>query len=108
MGDACRTFDTPVTGGNVSFYNENPEGAVYPTPTIGMLGIVEDIETGIVTVPFRETADAVYLLSPAGWTHREDINGSEYLARRHGLVRGGARICCWKKKRRCRRRCCTL
>ena len=90
MGDACRTFDTPVTGGNVSFYNENPEGAVYPTPTIGMLGIVEDVDTGVVTVPFREAGDVVYLLSPADWAHREDINGSEYLARRHGLVRGGA------------------
>src|SRR6476619_7520673 len=41
MGEACRKFDTPVTGGNVSFYNQNPEGPVYPTPTIGMVGLVE-------------------------------------------------------------------
>ncbi len=42
MGEACRKFDTPVTGGNVSFYNQHPDGAVYPTPTIGMVGLLED------------------------------------------------------------------
>jgi phosphoribosylformylglycinamidine synthase len=42
MGDACRKFNTPVTGGNVSFYNQHPEGAVYPTPTIGMVGVLDD------------------------------------------------------------------
>jgi phosphoribosylformylglycinamidine (FGAM) synthase-like enzyme len=40
MGDACRKFNTPVTGGNVSFYNQNPDGPVYPTPTIGMVGLL--------------------------------------------------------------------
>ena len=44
MGDACRKFDTPVTGGNVSFYNQNPDGAVYPTPTIGMVGVLDDMD----------------------------------------------------------------
>jgi len=44
MGDACRKFNTPVTGGNVSFYNQNPEGPVYPTPTIGMVGIIENMQ----------------------------------------------------------------
>src|SRR6476661_3762770 len=43
MGEACRKFDTPVTGGNVSFYNQNPDGPVFPTPTIGMVGLVEDL-----------------------------------------------------------------
>jgi len=90
MGDACRAFDTPVTGGNVSFYNENPEGAVFPTPTIGMLGIVEDVQRDATTIPFRRVGDEIYLLSPAAWQHRDDINGSEYLARIHGLVKGGA------------------
>ena len=42
MGEACRKFDTPVTGGNVSFYNQNPDGAVYPTPTIGMVGLLDN------------------------------------------------------------------
>jgi len=52
MGDACRAFDTPVTGGNVSFYNESPEGAVFPTPTIGMLGLVDDVEAHTTTFDF--------------------------------------------------------
>lgn len=43
MSDACRKFDTPVTGGNVSFYNQAPEGPVYPTPTIGMVGMIKEI-----------------------------------------------------------------
>ena len=90
MGEACRALGTPVTGGNVSFYNENPDGAVFPTPVIGMLGVVEDIRTDVLTAPFRETGDAIYLLSPAGWTHREDIRGSEYLAARRELTSGGA------------------
>ena len=44
MGEACRFFDTPVTGGNVSFYNESPNAAVYPTPTIGMVGLIENLK----------------------------------------------------------------
>ena len=44
MGDACRVLNTPVTGGNVSFYNESPDHAVYPTPTIGMVGLIEDMD----------------------------------------------------------------
>ncbi|MEX2401444.1 MAG: phosphoribosylformylglycinamidine synthase subunit PurL [Rhodothermales bacterium] len=90
MGDACRRFNTPVTGGNVSFYNENPDSAVFPTPTIGMLGIVRNVETDVTTVPFKVEGDDVYLLSPADWVHRDDLNGSEYLARVHGMTRGGA------------------
>ena len=90
MGEACSTFETPVTGGNVSFYNENPEGAVFPTPTIGMLGIVEDVRRDTTTVPFKNEGDAVYLLSPASWVHREDIGGSEYLAFVHGRTAGDA------------------
>ena len=63
MGDACRVFGTPVTGGNVSFYNENPDSAVFPTPTIGMLGVVEDVDRDLTTiVPSGEGHD-VWLLS---------------------------------------------
>ncbi|MCB2204252.1 phosphoribosylformylglycinamidine synthase subunit PurL [bacterium] len=85
MGEACRVFDTPVTGGNVSFYNENPTGAVYPTPVIGMLGLIEDLDhiTGSV---FTAEGDAVILLG----TTRNEICGSEYLAQRHGIVAGDA------------------
>ncbi|HUB61920.1 MAG TPA: phosphoribosylformylglycinamidine synthase subunit PurL [Puia sp.] len=74
MGDACRRFDTPVTGGNVSFYNQNPDGAVYPTPTIGMVGLLEDVEEKM-TLDFKAEGDVIYLLGEI----REDIASSEYL-----------------------------
>jgi len=74
MGEACRKFSTPVTGGNVSFYNQNPEGPVYPTPTIGMVGVVENIKTKI-TLDFKEEGDVIYLLGEI----TNDINCSEYL-----------------------------
>lgn len=74
MGEACRKLDTPVTGGNVSFYNQNPDGPVYPTPTIGMVGLLEDI-TKKMTLDFKEEGDIIYLL---GVTNN-DINCSEYL-----------------------------
>jgi phosphoribosylformylglycinamidine synthase subunit PurL len=90
LGDACRALNTPVTGGNVSFYNENPEGAVFPTPTIGMLGVVSDVEKHLTTAAAKSPGDGVYLLSPAGWRSRNDIGGSEYLATIHGLTAGDA------------------
>jgi phosphoribosylformylglycinamidine synthase II len=74
MGDACRKFDTPVTGGNVSFYNQNPDGAVYPTPTIGMVGLLENPEDRI-TMDFKQAGDVIYLLGSS----KNDINSSEYL-----------------------------
>ncbi|MCZ8343283.1 MAG: phosphoribosylformylglycinamidine synthase subunit PurL [Leptospira sp.] len=49
LGDACRFLDLPVTGGNVSFYNESPEGPVFPTPTIGMVGVIDDVAKGLNT-----------------------------------------------------------
>lgn len=78
MGDACRRFDTPVTGGNVSFYNQSEEGPVFPTPTIGMLGIVEKMENRM-TLDFKKDGDLIFLL---GESHN-DINSSEYLVRWH-------------------------
>jgi phosphoribosylformylglycinamidine synthase subunit PurL len=90
MGEACRAFGTPVTGGNVSFYNENPEGAVFPTPTIGMLGLVEDVTAHATTADFKREGDVVVLLSPSGWAHREDLGASEYLSHIHGMVAGDA------------------
>ncbi len=83
MGEACRALKTPVTGGNVSFYNENPEGAVYPTPTIGMLGVIDDLSR-ITRSAFRNAGDAVVLLG--NW--REEVGGSEYLAAVHEKVAG--------------------
>ncbi len=74
MGEACRTFNTPVTGGNVSFYNQNPEGPVYPTPTIGMVGLLENIKNKM-TLDFKKEGDVIYLLGEI----TNDINCSEYL-----------------------------
>jgi phosphoribosylformylglycinamidine synthase II len=76
MGEACRKFDTPVTGGNVSFYNQNPDGPVNPTPTIGMVGLLEDIREKM-TLDFKEEGDIIYLVGNA----TNDINSSEYLHR---------------------------
>jgi phosphoribosylformylglycinamidine synthase subunit PurL len=74
MGEACLKFDTPVTGGNVSFYNQGPEGPVYPTPTIGMVGLLDDIR-GKMTLHYQQVGDPIYLLG----TSVNDINSSEYL-----------------------------
>lgn len=83
MGEACRFFNTPVTGGNVSFYNESPDRAVYPTPTIGMLGLVEDL-SHITTSYFKDEGDLIYLLGE----NREEIGGSEYLKVVHKTIAG--------------------
>ncbi|MCX6311821.1 MAG: phosphoribosylformylglycinamidine synthase subunit PurL [Bacteroidetes bacterium] len=74
MGKACLKFKTPVTGGNVSFYNQSSyEGPVFPTPTIGMLGIVRD-KKHITTLGFKNEGDSIYLIGRS----RNDINSSEY------------------------------
>jgi len=80
MGDACRRFDTPVTGGNVSFYNQNPDGAVYPTPTIGMVGVLENVKDKM-TLDFKSEGDVVFLLG----TSRADIGSSEYVHKILGI-----------------------
>ncbi|HEV8080555.1 MAG TPA: phosphoribosylformylglycinamidine synthase subunit PurL [Chitinophagaceae bacterium] len=74
MSEACAKFDTPVTGGNVSFYNQSPSGPVYPTPTIGMVGILDDIDDKM-TLNFKTPGDVIYLLGES----KNDINSSEYL-----------------------------
>jgi phosphoribosylformylglycinamidine synthase len=74
MSEACMKFDTPVTGGNVSFYNQSPSGPVYPTPVIGMVGLLEDYENKM-TLDFKNPGDVIYLLGK----NTEDFNCSEYL-----------------------------
>jgi phosphoribosylformylglycinamidine synthase len=74
MGAACRAFNTPVTGGNVSFYNQNPDGPVFPTPTIGMVGILENISEHL-TLHFKKDGDLIFLLGKLV----NDIACSEYL-----------------------------
>jgi phosphoribosylformylglycinamidine synthase len=85
MGEACRTFETPVTGGNVSFYNQYSQNGetlpVYPTPTIGMLGLLDDYDQ-LMTLDFKNEGDVIYLLG----TSRDDLGSSEYLRTVHSVA----------------------
>ncbi|HEY5536292.1 MAG TPA: phosphoribosylformylglycinamidine synthase subunit PurL [Ignavibacteria bacterium] len=85
IGDACRFLGTPVTGGNVSFYNLSKDYAVFPTPVIGMLGLIEDYRK-TVTSNFKKTNDLVYLLG----NKNSEIGGSEYLNLIHNILKGDA------------------
>ncbi|MBK1441423.1 phosphoribosylformylglycinamidine synthase subunit PurL [Parapedobacter sp. ISTM3] len=81
MGEACLKFQTPVTGGNVSFYNQSPDGgSVFPTPTIGMLGLLPDV-SNLMTLDFKAEGDYIYLIGES----RNDIASSQYLASYHGV-----------------------
>lgn len=80
---SCKAFGTPVTGGNVSLYNESPAAAIYPTPTVGMVGLLEDIEKRVPSF-FQSEGDLVFL---AGDTF-EEIGGTQYLMIQHGLKKG--------------------
>jgi phosphoribosylformylglycinamidine synthase len=84
MTKSCLKFNTPVTGGNVSFYNqtalEGKEVPVFPTPTIGMLGIVEDKER-VMSLDFKGKSDLIFLLGES----KNDISSSEYLASYHNF-----------------------
>ncbi|MCB2198107.1 phosphoribosylformylglycinamidine synthase subunit PurL [bacterium] len=83
MGEACRALNTPVTGGNVSFYNESPTGAVFPTPVIGIVGLAEEIEKTVGMGATRE-GDAVFLIGAdaTSWA------GSEWQVMQHGQPYG--------------------
>lgn len=83
MGEACKIFETPVTGGNVSFYNQDPERAVFPTPTIGMVGLVEDIDH-ITTQWFKNDGDAILLIGK----NEEHLGASEYLHTIYNINKG--------------------
>ena len=83
MKDACEAFETPVTGGNVSFYNETDGRAIYPTPVIGMVGVIDDASK-IVGQTFRNEGDDIVLLGE----NTEEIGGSEYLYVTKRLVAG--------------------
>ena len=83
IGAACRALDIPVTGGNVSLYNETEGRAILPTPVLGVVGLIEDAAT-VVGKSFRAEGDAVVLLG----TGHGELGGSEYLKIIHGLVRG--------------------
>ncbi|MHB1224006.1 MAG: phosphoribosylformylglycinamidine synthase subunit PurL [Gemmatimonadaceae bacterium] len=88
MGEACTVLQTPVTGGNVSLYNESPTGAVYPTPVVGMVGLIEDV-SHVTPSGFQRTGDAIVLLGEP----TDELGGSEYLARIHDIVAGAPPRC---------------
>jgi phosphoribosylformylglycinamidine synthase len=83
MADACRLFETPITGGNVSFYNETDGTAIYPTPVIGMVGVIERLDH-ITTYEFKDEGDAILLLGE----NTGEMGGSEFLYALHGEVAG--------------------
>ena len=85
IAEACRALDVPITGGNVSLYNETDGRAIYPTPVIGVVGLLEDASR-VLTRTFKGSGDAVILLGE----DRGELGGSEYLKTVHGLVRGDA------------------
>jgi phosphoribosylformylglycinamidine synthase II len=85
LAEGCRALDIPITGGNVSLYNETDGKAIYPTPIIGVVGVIDDA-TRVMTRTFKREGDSVVLLGD----DRGELGGSEYLRTVHGLVRGDA------------------
>jgi phosphoribosylformylglycinamidine synthase subunit PurL len=83
IGEACRALDVPITGGNVSLYNETDGQAIYPTPVIGVVGLLEHADR-VVSRRFQRAGDAIVLLGEG----RDELGGSEYLNVVHDLVRG--------------------
>jgi phosphoribosylformylglycinamidine synthase II len=83
IAKACHSLNTPVVSGNVSFNNENPRGSVDPTPVVGMVGLIKD-RSKIVTQYFKEPQDLILLLGK----NKQELGGSEYLKKIHGLKKG--------------------
>ncbi|MDR5658592.1 phosphoribosylformylglycinamidine synthase subunit PurL [Serpentinicella sp. ANB-PHB4] len=83
ISEACRELDTPVISGNVSFYNETETKAIYPTPIIGMVGVLDDVEKAC-TSDFKDEGDVILLVGET----KDELGGSEYLSRIHGLETG--------------------
>ena len=95
LAEACEFFDAPVVSGNVSLYNETPDGSIYPTPTIGMLGILDDVDKRCSS-EFKGAGDVIALISgyradfddKPGVCELESLGGSEYLKTVHGVIAG--------------------
>jgi phosphoribosylformylglycinamidine synthase len=83
LADACKFYDIPVISGNVSFYNESFGHAIYPTPVVGIVGLVEDISC-VATAAFKQAGDTIILVGETD----DELGGSEYLKVVHGLVAG--------------------
>ena len=88
MGEACTILETPVTGGNVSLYNENPQGAIHPTPTIGMVGLVDSLKH-VTPSTFQNVGDVIVLLG----NPTNELGASEYLLTVHGQTIGAPPVC---------------
>jgi phosphoribosylformylglycinamidine synthase II len=84
MTAAAKVLKTPVTGGNVSFYNEGPSGAIYPTPVVGMVGFIKGKKKRYVKQYFKDSEDVIILLGQT----KDELGASEYLKVIHGLVKG--------------------
>jgi len=93
LSKACSILDTPVISGNVSFYNENPKGAIDPSPMVGMVGLIDDADK-YVTQEFKNEGDLIVLLGE----NRPDLSGSEYLYMIHKQKRGNPQIDMEKEK----------
>ncbi len=92
ISEACRALGVPITGGNVSFYNETLGRSIYPTPVIGVLGLLEDASR-VMSLSFRNASDAIVLLAPSDWRAKtlplpEEFTSSEYSKSVLGVVDG--------------------
>jgi phosphoribosylformylglycinamidine synthase II len=94
MGEACSALGAPVTGGNVSLYNESASGAVFPTPVIGMVGLIDDIDH-VTRATFSNEGDSIVLLGK----FTDELGASEYLARVHGVTAGPPPACDLERER---------
>jgi phosphoribosylformylglycinamidine synthase II len=83
ISDACRALNTPVISGNASLYNETPDGAIYPTPIIGMVGLIENVDN-LVTSGWKEEGDTILVVG----TDKGEVGASEYLRNLHNEVSG--------------------
>lgn len=83
MSEACRVLETPVIGGNVSLYNENAKGAIYPTPVVGMVGLIHDHDH-ITTQSFKQDGDVIFLLGET----KAELGGTEFQKVLHGVTEG--------------------
>jgi len=95
IAEACTVLETPVTGGNVSLYNESPLGAVYPTPVIGMVGVIDSL-AHVTRSHFSDDGDGIVLLGE----NTDELGASEYLQRIHGVVAGAPPRCDLAAQRR--------
>jgi phosphoribosylformylglycinamidine synthase II len=94
MKEACEALGTPVTGGNVSLYNEHPGGAVYPTPVVGMVGVIESLDH-VTRAAFERDGDEIILLGEP----TDELGASEYLHVIHDIVAGAPPACDLRKER---------